>query len=40
MQDNDYCRIESPEEELEENLEPPFVITVQGSQESGKTTLI
>lgn len=31
-------RIEEPGEE--DNLEPPFVIAVQGSSESGKTTLI
>ena len=33
-------RIENEWEEEEENLEPPFVIAVQGSVESGKTTLI
>jgi ribosome biogenesis protein BMS1 len=32
--------VESPEEALEDDLEPPFVIVVQGSVESGKTTLI
>jgi polynucleotide 5'-kinase involved in rRNA processing len=32
-------RVESQEEE-DENLDPPFVIAVQGSSESGKTTLI
>ena len=33
-------RVESPEEAEEDNLEPPFIITVQGSAESGKTTVI
>ena len=28
------------EQDLTDNLEPPFVIVVQGSRESGKTTLI
>lgn len=33
-------RVEQPGEELEDDLDPPFVIVVQGSAESGKTTLI
>ena len=33
-------RIETELEQEEDNLEPPFVIAVQGSVESGKTTLI
>ena len=37
-EDQTTYRIE--EEDEEDNLEPPFVIAVQGSLESGKTTLI
>ena len=33
-------RIETELDQEEDNLEPPFVIAVQGSVESGKTTLI
>ena len=33
-------RIETEEEQNEDDLEPPFIIAVQGSSESGKTTLI
>ena len=33
-------RVETEAEQEEDNLEPPFVICVQGSLESGKTTLI
>ena len=41
MEDQDTTyRVESPEDQLEDNLEPPFVIAVQGSMESGKSTLI
>ena len=39
-EENTTYRVESLEEEEEDNLEPPFVIVVQGSLESGKTTLI
>lgn len=37
--DGTTYRIEE-EGDLEDNLEPPFVIAVQGSLESGKTTVI
>ena len=39
-EENTTYRVESLVEEEEDNLEPPFVIVVQGSLESGKTTLI
>lgn len=38
LDENVTYRIEEPDED--DNLEPPFVIAVQGSSESGKTTLI
>ena len=38
LDENMTYRIEEPDED--DNLEPPFVIAVQGSSESGKTTLI
>ena len=31
MQEEQQFRVEGPDEENEDNLEPPFVITVQGS---------
>ncbi len=33
-------RVETSQDANEDNLAPPFVIVVQGSKESGKTTLI
>jgi ribosome biogenesis protein BMS1 len=33
-------RVERPDESTEDDLAPPFVIIVQGSKDSGKTTLI
>ena len=38
--DGQTYRVETPEDQCEDNLEPPFVIAVQGSLESGKTTVI
>ena len=41
MQDQDKpYKIETLQDQEEENLDPPFVIVVQGSKESGKSTLI
>ena len=37
---NTHYRVERPDEAAEDDLAPPFVIIVQGSKESGKTTLI
>jgi ribosome biogenesis protein BMS1 len=39
MEEKVSYRIEN-EFEADDNLEPPYVIVVQGSKESGKTTLI
>ena len=33
-------RVETEAEQAEDDLEPPYIIAVQGSSESGKTTLI
>lgn len=37
---NTHYRVERPDEAAQDDLAPPFVIIVQGSKESGKTTLI
>lgn len=41
-EDNITYQVVDPEadDEDDDNIEPPFVIVVQGSKESGKTTLI
>ena len=38
--DQTTYRVETEQEQLEDDLEPPYIIVVQGSSESGKTTLI
>ena len=40
LQDPDATFTLETEQDLTENLEPPFVIVVQGSREAGKSTLI
>ena len=35
-----HSKIEEVTQESDDNLDPPFVIVVQGSRQSGKTTLI
>jgi ribosome biogenesis protein BMS1 len=42
LKDLQKYKVETPEDLVldEDDLEPPFVIVVQGSRQSGKTTLI